>query len=330
MNKYLVTRTRTDPLLDPWRPDVDVLDEVTYVDSRVNNFPAGLRNHAQRWFELQFALKLLLQSRKYHGFAVGRCGIWLPILLRLFRQKKPIVLTDTEWRGGSGTINRLACLSSTAVTAFSREEIRRYCLHFRIPETKFVWQPATYTALIQSKDEGYIFSGGNQARDWPTFLEAVSPLAWPVRLVTSSSFSFGPLPSHISVSGPVKPQEFHRIIANASCVVVPTLAEPLRITGMTTWVAAMALGKVVICTEPLAAPDYFVHGVSGFCVDHNDVTGLRKTINMVMQDEQLRSKVGRAAREHALREFSPESFRQRILRLLDTAEKPSSDVAVKN
>jgi glycosyltransferase involved in cell wall biosynthesis len=108
-------------------------------------------------------------------------------------------------------------------------------------------------------------------------------------------------------------------MAAASCVVVPLLAEPLRITGTTTWTAAMAMGKVVIVTEPDGAPDYMEHGVSGFYVNHGDAKALRECIVKVMEDAALRKRVGKAARERAWREFSPEVFRRRVLGLLKAA-----------
>jgi glycosyltransferase involved in cell wall biosynthesis len=316
MQRYLVTRTRTDRFTHEWRSDVDVWDEVEYVDTRVNRFPRVLRSYAQRWFELQFAFKVLRNSRKYSGFAVGRCGIWIPILLRWLGQTKPVVLTDTECRGGSGRITRLACEGSVATFAFSREEIRRYSSQFRIPESKFLWQPAIYNDQFHTeiRDAGYVFAGGNQARDWRTFLDAVSDLPWPVQII--SSHRFGEVPGHVRVLGAVPAEQYYRCIAEASCVVVPTLSEPLRVTGMATWVVAMAFGKVVICTEPAGAADYFSHGISGFQVEHGDVVGLKDTIELVMRDKDLRCRVGRAARERAA-EFSPVRYRQRIIDLLE-------------
>jgi len=78
----------------------------------------------------------------------------------------------------------------------------------------------------------------------------------------------------------------------------------------------MAMGKVVIVTEPFGAPDYMDQGASGFYVNHGDAEGLRRCIDLVMRDPELRKQVGGAARERAWREFSPEVFRRRILSLL--------------
>jgi glycosyltransferase involved in cell wall biosynthesis len=78
----------------------------------------------------------------------------------------------------------------------------------------------------------------------------------------------------------------------------------------------MALGKVVLVTEPDGAPDYMEQGVSGFYVNHGDAERLRQTIVMVMENADLRKRVGEAARARAWKEFSPEVFRRRILSLL--------------
>jgi glycosyltransferase involved in cell wall biosynthesis len=79
----------------------------------------------------------------------------------------------------------------------------------------------------------------------------------------------------------------------------------------------MAMGKVVIVTEALGAPDYMQQGVSGFYTDYADWKAVRRHIVQVMEDAELRRKVGQAARERAWREFSPDAFRSRVLALLE-------------
>jgi glycosyltransferase involved in cell wall biosynthesis len=173
-------------------------------------------------------------------------------------------------------------------------------------------------------DGGYIFAGGNQSRDWETFLRAINGLPYSVRLFAKMGQP-GSVPSNVVV-GSASRAEYHAQMASASCVVVPLLREPLRITGITAWTNAMAMGKVVIVTDKEGAPDYVEHGVSGFCVDHGDVEGLRHYLKLVMEDTGLRKRIGAAARERAFREFSPEVFVGRVLDLLREACQEDSCV----
>jgi glycosyltransferase involved in cell wall biosynthesis len=86
----------------------------------------------------------------------------------------------------------------------------------------------------------------------------------------------------------------------------------------------MGTGKVVIVTEPHGAPDYMEQGVSGFYVDYGDSHSLRQCIQRVMSDAELRRRVGQAARERALKEFSPEIFRRSVLALLRGDDIPAT------
>ena len=318
--RFLVTRTISFFDDDPWGPNVDVENEAGYVNSRVDRLPLRMRNLAQRWYEFQFALRLLRRSRRYDGFAVGRYSIWFPILHRLFRLHGPVVMTDTEWkRASGGRVNRAAATSSAVVCSNTRAEIERYSRQYGIPAAKFELVPLAFQRRDihePATDEGYVFAGGAQGRDWQTLVDAVDGLPYGVQVYTNNKLPRVPVNTEVHYVGRT---EFYRRMAAASCVVVPLLAEPLRITGTTTWTAAMAMGKVVIVTEPDGAPDYMEHGVSGFYVNHGDAKALRECIVKVMEDAALRKRVGKAARERAWREFSPEVFRRRVLGLLKAA-----------
>jgi glycosyltransferase involved in cell wall biosynthesis len=322
--RFLATRTVTFLDDGPWGPDVDVENEKGYVESRGDRFPGRLCNLAYQWFQFQFALRLLRRCRAYEGVAVGRYGIWFPILHRWLRLPGRVVMTDTEWRvAGSGRLNHAAALASDAVCCNTHAEIERYSRHFRIPIKKFrlVRMAFQRPDIFEATDEGYVFAGGTQGRDWETLLRAVEGLPYPVRILTPSKFPA--VPPNVTVER-VSRQEYYRRMAAASCVVVPLLPEPLRITGTTTWINAMGTGKVVIVTEPHGAPDYMEQGVSGFYVDYGDSHTLRQRIQHVMSDAELRRRVGHAARERALREFSPEIFRRSVLALLRGDDIPAT------
>lgn len=310
--------TRTVSFLDKgnWGPEVDVEHEKHYVESRANRLPRSLSALAYHWFQFQFALRLLRRSRRHDAVAVGRYGIWFPILNRWFGSGKRVVMTDVEWReAGSGRLNRQAALASDVVCCNTRAEIERYSRYFDIPKERFRLVPMAFQTpdVFDPSDEGYVFAGGTQGRDWNTLFRAVEGLPYPVKVFTRQKLRGAP--RNVSIAG-VDRKEYYRRMAAASCVVVPLLPEPLRITGTTTWINAMGAGKTVIVTEPHGAPDYMEHGDSGFYTNYGDADALRECIRRVMEDTELRQRVGRAARERAYREFSPEAFRQRMLALL--------------
>lgn len=315
-SKFLVSRTVTFQDRDPWPGPVDLFDELGYIESRVRKFPVRMHSVAYAWCEFQSAIRLLWISRRYQGIAVGRYGIWFPIFRRLLGINKRVVMMDTEWRElEGGRLNRAAALASFAVCCNTRIEIERYSRQYRIPPEKFVFLPLAFQSgdLCDASDDGYVFSGGTQARDWKTLVAAVEGLPYKVKVFTGVPFPH--VPANTTVKH-VSRKEYYRQMAAASCVVVPLLAEPLRVTGTTSWTAAMAMGKVVIVTEPYGAPDFMEHGVSGFYVKHGDAEALRYYVQLVMTDAELRNRVGENARERAWREFSPEVFRRRVLSVL--------------
>lgn len=309
--KYLVARTTTFRDRTPWGEGVDLVDELREVES----------HRSQRWRTLALGVKLAWKSRGYDGVAVGRFGVWLPILLRLLGSAKPVVMTDVEWRGdGSGRLDHWAGNAATAVCCNTREEMERYSKHFSIPLDKFRLLLMAYqdADMRPASDEGYVFAGGNQGRDWETFMAAVEHIPFPVRCFTSRPIPVR-IPPNVIIDA-VSRAEFYDRMAAASCVVVPVRQEALRVTGTTTWINAMGMGKVVIATEPYGAPDYMEEGVSGFFVEHGDITGLRERILRVMMDAGLRQRVGAAARSRALAEFSPAAFRRNVLSILGGRE----------
>ena len=315
--RFLVTQTVTFFDADPWGDNVDVENELGYVNSRVERLPGKLQAFAKRWYEIQFSLRLLRLCRRYQAIAVGRYGIWFPILQRCLGMKKRIVMTDTEWHElEGGRVNRAAALASAAVCSNTRIEIQRYSRQYGIPREKFVLVPIAFQKrdVCKASDEGYVFSGGAQGRDWGTLVSAVDGLPYNVRVFAREKLARIPPNTTVEL---VSRQEYFRQMAAASCVVVPLLPEPMRVTGIITWATAMAMGKVVIVTEPQGAPDYMEHGISGFYVNHHDAKALRQCIELVMTDTNLRRRVGGAARERAWKEFSPDSFRRNIVSLLE-------------
>ncbi|MBI4651424.1 hypothetical protein HY745_09110 [Candidatus Desantisbacteria bacterium] len=183
---FFVSRSVTFYSDDPWREDVILIDERGYVNSRVERFPVRLQSLFRRWFEFRFACYLLSLSAKNDSIAVGRYGLWVPILAKFLHLKRYIILTDIEWpKVKSGLLNRTAALASKALCCFTSEESKRYSRQYRIPENKFhlVHTPFDLTNLREPVDSEYIFTGGYQARDWDTLLRAVKDLPYPVHVL---------------------------------------------------------------------------------------------------------------------------------------------------
>jgi hypothetical protein len=327
--KFLVPRTTSFRDQTAWGSGIDVIDVVDemWVYRRSAPLPRRLHPILHKLFIAQHGLRLLWASRKYDAIAVGRCGVWLPILLRLTGRRTPVVMTDIEWPGGNPRVRSLAGNAAAAICCNTQLEMESCSRHFSIPAKKFRHVRMAYqmSDMRSASDEGYIFAGGNFGRDWATLVDAVDGLPFPVRCFTSIG-RLSRVASNMHVAT-VSRQQYYDQMAAASCVVVPVVHEERRVTGTTTWINAMAMGKVVIASDPCGAPDYIENGVSGFYVEHGDAEALRACIDRVMRDPALRQRVGRAARERARDQFSPEAFRAQIIDLLREAAGDPAQLA---
>lgn len=317
---YLVTKTTSFYDNDPWRDNVDVFDEVTFVAEKINLLrKLGIRRYADLLAGVLLGLKLLAMSEKYSGFAIGRYSIWFPVFMKCLRNKKPIVMMDTEWKNisDSGRINRWASSASVAVQANTVIEIKRYAQAFGIPEEKFNFIRLAYQSrdIFPVGDQGYVLAGGRQGRDWETVRKVAESLPNVAFMILTDN-PLPPMPANVTTEY-VARHEFYRRMANASCVLVPVLPEPLRITGTTTWTNAMAMGKVVVATDPFGAPDYINNKINGFYADYGDWKSVSDAVEQVMTDKSLRIRMGEQARLFAMEHLSPVVYKQKILSILD-------------
>ena len=74
----------------------------------------------------------------------------------------------------------------------------------------------------------------------------------------------------------------------------------------TSLLEAMSCGSAVVSTATCMIPEIIENGVNGFI--SNDEEELKSYIKTLLEDDELRSKMGTAARETVLNNFSEEKF----------------------
>lgn len=116
--------------------------------------------------------------------------------------------------------------------------------------------------------------------------------------------------------GPAYGEEKTRLLASAAVFVFPSYyrfeVQPLSL------MEAMALGVPVVTSDLAAIPDMVRDGVEGLLVEPRDVTGLSQAVRRLLQDDNLRRRMGSAARQRYLDCFTLEAFETRLVETLQT------------
>lgn len=109
-----------------------------------------------------------------------------------------------------------------------------------------------------------------------------------------------PLDGRVIWSGRADPAEMPAYMAAADAVVLPSLLEATSIAGL----EAMATGKPLIGTRVGGIPQIVQDGESGVLVPAADSEALAAAMLAIASDAELRARMGAAARERAVAEFS--------------------------
>ncbi|MEM5866904.1 MAG: glycosyltransferase family 4 protein [Candidatus Aenigmatarchaeota archaeon] len=113
----------------------------------------------------------------------------------------------------------------------------------------------------------------------------------------------------VSYLGPKKPHEILKYYQTASIVVVPSLSESFGNVVL----EALACETPVIASNIGAIPEIINNYESGILVPSGDHTELAEAIQFLLNDEDVRRKMGREGRRQTIERFSFESVVKKIL-----------------
>lgn len=188
-----------------------------------------------------------------------------------------------------------------------------YERHYGIPHGRFRYVPFKinrYERVVQTvtRDDGYIFSGGNTRRDFATLIAAMRDLPLPVRIVTMSDdviaghgsvLDARSLPPHIEVVRHDGSDSFLDHIAGARLVALPIRRDNISASGIGVYLASMALGKCVVISDGPAVRGVVPPGAA-IIVPPEDPAALREAIKGAYDDHASRQAVADAGRRYAL------------------------------
>jgi len=112
----------------------------------------------------------------------------------------------------------------------------------------------------------------------------------------------------VEILGWVREAAKQRVLMEGTIYVLPSYAEGLPISVL----EAMEAGMPVIATAVGGIPDAIDDGVEGFLVSPGDINSLVRRISQLLQDPDLRSRMGLAAKMKVAAFFSPTSVLPQI------------------
>lgn len=213
-----------------------------------------------------------------------------------------------------------------------------YQRHYRIAAGKFRYVPFKinrYERVLATptRDDGYIFCGGNTRRDFATLFEAVRTLPYPVRVVTmgdaviaghGSSLDASSVPANVEVIRHDGSDSFLDHIAASKFVVLPIRKQNISASGIGVYLASMALGKCVVISQGPAVNGVVPDGAAEI-VPPEDAVALRDAVVRVFNDQNRRERIARAGCAYARSLKGEERLCESILEVLiadsGTAEK---------
>lgn len=236
------------------------------------------------------------------------------ILNRYFgkRSKKHIVhvLTKPE--------TQLIAPSRWLEARLRKTELKRFRIHhipYGIDETKFRHVPDARRVLGIPEDKKVILHVAYEARPWEwnqrkgmnylaeAFLKAVLP-KYPDAVLCVVGEGLVPNHPNVRPMASVSNDRLATYYSAADVYAAATLADNLPYTVL----EAMACGTPVVASRVGGIPEEVEDGRTGFLVPARDAGALGAAILAVLEDENRRQAMGRAAKERVTRTFGMERF----------------------
>jgi glycosyltransferase involved in cell wall biosynthesis len=261
---------------------------------------------------IMVALKTILLRSKYDVIVIdgGPLGNWISWLQTLLVfGKKPTIFLDCLWSVQKNPLkhkvkcflHRFSSYSVSRLLVWARHEVDDFSTVFGIPKEKFIFHPFHSTLegyVFDTKDEGFIFAGGNSDRDYRTLIDAVRGTDIPVFIAATDNALFDGIkvPDNVTIKN-LSHEEFRSKMASCRISVVPIRQGTLRSPGQQTFLNSMAMSKPTIVVGPRDADGYITHDYNGMIVDYCDTAGLGAAIKLLYYDSAYRDRLGRNAFE---------------------------------
>lgn len=261
-----------------------------------------------RYGDLDQTLRSALRAHRYDVIYAACLGTsrWLAKARKLGLLYTPVVCVAYTTRTARAFLqghDKVICLSEhieNALAGSQKAKSSQLC--------NARWGPdLDYFDKIKNEvgaSQDYIISAGKTRRDYRTLVAAANDGAFNLFLSTNQRAlqDVGPLPPNVTVRDSwVDSRSIVEELCRATAVAIPVdknQGEATDLLGYTSLLDALALGKPVVMTRnPLFDIDIEAIGC-GFWVDHQDVDGWRKALNVLAQNPERAAEMGARGRAY--------------------------------
>jgi hypothetical protein len=328
--KYILTVDLELPALKSGTEPYFAFSQFPNTDNFIENILIELRRFwtVLNWARTCTVLVLDSVSGKFHPDLIA-C-----VFMRFLSNKPVIVITGDMWNRG----NFLKYSFQKLIIHLADPAIQRYAVH-SIGEGEIfakLWGIApekvrvclyhyTFTeAEINSgpiSANGYIFAGGNPARDYDSLLEAARRLPHRKFIIATRVLDKRKdIPDNVQ-NVKVSHTEFIHLMREADMVVTPLVSGQTKSSGHQTYLNAMRMGKISIVNvkNVLGVTDYIQNYVNGITPDGTP-EGYCQVIEWVydLTNQTAVEKIKRAAQETVM-EFTYERHLRTMASIVEEA-----------
>jgi hypothetical protein len=166
-------------------------------------------------------------------------------------------------------------------------------------------------------DEGYVFVGGEAARDWPLVLE-IAKQCPDVRFEVVARRKDWPsthmCPLNVHLRFDISEEDFYGFVEGSRLVLVPLNSTVTA--GLIVLLRAALLGRVVLATRTPATEACYPRELRHLLVEMGDVAGYCAQIESLWQNDDARVSAARLLQGYVYASRSPDGFADRVAQLV--------------
>lgn len=227
---------------------------------------------------------------------------------------------------------RLVLRCTDIAIVHSRLEVDRYRKLFPGVATLFAFVPfgldipIRKRLLAEAASHGdtsrLVVSAGRSGRDYATLFAAVAGTDIQLRVICDYAGALPPAPhpANVTVLTGRYGEAYMRELLAADVVVVPLAAYDISV-GQMVLIQAMGFGRAVVVTDTPTIRDYVTHEHDALLVPPGNPAALRDAVQRLLQDAELRQRLGQNALVTFDRNHGTPGFLRQMLAVIATAPK---------